>query len=320
MALAELRSESDPARVNRPVSQGVADVTYAVDRATENELSKWLLEVGAEQNLSLFSEDTGWRHVGPDGRGGVLELEDFDHGGVRLVIDPVDGTRNLMADLRSAWTVIALCGPGSIQPRLSEVELGVISELPDSRAARYRMLCARQGCGATLEERALADDEALDRAPLRCDDDQRVEHGYFSFFRYTPAQRPRLAALEAEFFSRLEQHEGANPRYCYDDQYISNGGQLALLSLGTYRFIADLRADLAPGIEADCTTSKPYDCAGAILVAREAGCVVHDADGALLDFPLDATTPVSFVGYANTGTAGRLEPHLLAARSGIAPA
>jgi fructose-1,6-bisphosphatase/inositol monophosphatase family enzyme len=313
-ALAQLRASSGGGAGPRPVSQGAGDVTYALDQATETALLDAFLAISAEEPLSLFSEDTGWRHRGPDGRGASRPLPGFDHGGPRVVIDPVDGTRNLMADLRSAWTVIALCPPGGGQPRLRDVELGLLSELPDSRAARFRTLSAWRGRGARLELHHLTGGQPPVRSELRVDQDVRVDHGYFSFFRYTPALRPRLAQLEAHFFQALEEHEGADLRHCFEDQYISNGGQLALLCLGTYRLIADLRADLAVCIEAPCTTSKPYDCAGAILVAREAGCVLSAADGGELDFPLDATTPVAFVGWANPGTAARLAPHLARAR------
>jgi fructose-1,6-bisphosphatase/inositol monophosphatase family enzyme len=313
-ALGHLRGGPAPTRVDRPVSQGVGDVTYALDRATELAAEEWLQEAGRRSCLSLFSEDAGWRHVGPDDSGDLVELPGFQHGGPRVVLDPVDGTRNLMADLRSAWTVIALAGAGTEEPRLSEVELGLVAELPDSRAARFRILSARRGAGAFLEEHELSGAVHAARQPLHADNDDRVDHGYFSFFRYTPALRPMLAELEADFFQRLEAQEGADPRHCFDDQYISNGGQLVLLALGSYRFIADLRADLAPRIESSCTTSKPYDCAGAILVAREAGCILHDAEGGQVDFPLDGVTPVSFVGYANAATADRISPHLLRAR------
>jgi len=292
------------------VAQGAGDLTYALDEASEAALGRWFEDVTRHAPLSLFSEDAGWRHRGPDGASRSRELPGFDHGGPRLVIDPVDGTRNLMADLRSAWTVLALCPPGPGQPRLADAAYGLLAELPDARAARYRLLAATRGAGARLEERRLDDDFLVQRAPLAADGDDRPDHGYFSVFRYTPAMRPLLARVEADFFARLEAREGADLRQCFDDQYISNGGQLALLALGTYRMIADVRAHLAPRVAAPVTTSKPYDCAGAIVVAREAGCVVTDAAGGELDFPLDATTPVSFVGWANAATARRLAPHL----------
>lgn len=226
------------------------------------------------------------------------------------MVDPVDGTRNLMADIRSAWTVLSLCGPGDGQPRLSDVRMALLAELPDSRAAQFRLMGAKQGAGAWFERRDLLTDELLERRPLATDHDDRPDHGYFSIFRYTPVMRPRLAQVEAEFFARLAKYEQADIRNCFDDQYISNGGQLALLCLGTYRMIADLRGHFAPIFEDDVTTSKAYDCAGAILIAREAGCRVLAPMGAPLDFPLDASTPVSFIGFVNGESAQRLGPHL----------
>jgi fructose-1,6-bisphosphatase/inositol monophosphatase family enzyme len=298
--------------VDRPVGQGAGDLTYGLDLVTENALDRWFDKTARESPLSLFSEDAGWRHRGPSAGGKSRSLPGFDHGGPRVVIDPVDGTRNMMADLRSAWTVIALCGPGEDVPRMSEATFGLVAELPDSRAERYRILTAERGCGAHLQERFIADGSLYREHVCQVDGDDRVDHGYFSFFRYTPAMRPLLARIEAEFFERLARSEGADLRNCFDDQYISNGGQLVLLILGTYRMIADLRARLAPNFDVPCTTSKPYDCAGAIVIAREAGCILTDAEGAALDFPLDATTPVHFVGYANRATASRLAPHLAA--------
>jgi fructose-1,6-bisphosphatase/inositol monophosphatase family enzyme len=309
-AAAKAREQGLEFKTPRPIGVGAGDVTFALDGATEAAVDAWFAETARQGPLSLLTEDRGWRHCGPSG-----ELPGFDHGGPRVVIDPVDGTRGLMADLRSAWTVIAACGPGAEQPRLSEVQLGLCSELPDSRTARFRRLRAERGGGAQLELRELESGALLSTQQLQADEDDRPDHGFFSFFRYSPSQRPQLAELEARFFERLEQHEAADTRSCYDDQYISNGGQLVLLALGTYRMIAELRAALAQAEGASFTCSKPYDCAGALLVAREAGCVVSSAGGTELDFPLDAQTPVSFVGWANAATARRLAPHLAAALS-----
>jgi len=294
----------------RPAGEGAGDVTYGIDVPAERALDGWLEERAREGPLSLLTEDTGWRHRGPDGRGGTSRLEGFGHGGPRIAVDPIDGTRVLMADLRPAWSVIAFAGPGDRQPQLSETEAGVLAEIPDSRAAAFRRLAAVRGGGCGLEERRLDDGTLLRRRRLEADRDDRAERGFFPFFRYLPGQRPGIARVEAAFFDRLERQEHAEVRTCFDDQYLSNGAQLALLALGTYRMIADLRAYLAARSGRPTLASKPYDVAGAILVAREAGCVVEQADGTALDFPIDVTTPVSFVGWANAATARRLRPHL----------
>ena len=296
----------------RPHSVGAGDVTYGIDAPTEQVLDRWLEEVARHEPISLLTEDAGWRHRGPDGRGGSRELDGFDHGGPRVVVDPIDGTRNLMADLRSAWSVIALCGPGEGEPSMSDVEGGVLAEIPDSRGAVARTLRATIDGRVRLSHERLEDGALISDGTWRVDDDDRADHGYFPFFRYMSDMRPEIARLEAAFFERLARVEKAEIRNCYDDQYISNGGQLSLVTLGTYRMIADLRAFLARRRGTPTLTCKPYDCAGAILVARAAGCIVTTPDGGNLDFPLDVTTPVSFVAWANARTRARLEPHLRA--------
>ena len=293
----------------RVAGEGAGDVTYGIDVPAEEVLTEWLLEHSRAEPLSILTEDAGWRHRGPEG-----DLPGFDHGGPRISVDPIDGTRMLMSDLRPAWSVIGLAGPGRETPRLSDVVVGVLSEIPDSRAGRYRRLVAERGQGCRSEERELGDGRVVRARKLDTGKDDRVDHGLFPFFRYMPDQRPEIAAIEAAFFARLAEHEGADVRACWDDQYVSNGGQLALLALGTYRLIADLRASVAARHGRTTLTGKPYDISGAVLCAQEAGCVVTAVDGSPLDFPLDAETPVGFVGWANAATARRLAPHLAASR------
>ena len=300
-------------RMGRPVGHGAGDTTFGLDVPAERELGEWLEENARRGPLSVLSEDAGWRHLGPGKRGRPVELGGFDHGGPRISVDPIDGTRVLMTDLRSAWSVIGLAGPGADVPRLAEVEIGVLSEIPDTRAGSFRRLAASRGAGCTLEMRTIGDRELRKPRRITTGTDDRADHGFFPFFRYAADQRPALAAIEAAFFARLASKERAEVRACYDDQYTSNGGQLALLALGSYRMIADLRAWESSRRHRAGITSKPYDVAGAVLCAREAGSVVEAADGGELDFPLDAETPVSFVGWVNAATRKRLRKHLDAA-------
>ncbi len=191
------------------------------------------------------------------------------------------------------------------------------------------MLWARRGGPARLALHAVAAADPACASPpghvapplaegeLLADDDDRCDRGYFPFFRYLADLRPAIARVEAAFFERIAREEGAEIEHCYDDQYIASGGQLALLALGTYRMIVDLRARAARAAGGTTLTSKPYDLAGAVLVAEAAGCVVRGLDGGPLDFPLDATTPVDFAGFANAPTARRLAPHLAAALASL---
>jgi fructose-1,6-bisphosphatase/inositol monophosphatase family enzyme len=111
--------------------------------------------------------------------------------------------------------------------------------------------------------------------------------------------------------------EGARIEHCYDDQYISSGGQLALLALGHYTMVADLRPWLLDPKGHVTQCAKPYDVSGAILCAQEAGCEVTDLKGGPLNMPLDTQTPVGFLAFAGPRTKERLLPHLREATSGL---
>jgi fructose-1,6-bisphosphatase/inositol monophosphatase family enzyme len=291
--------------LSEPVRQGVGDVTFGLDEITERVVDEWFTEAAAAGPLSLLTEDSGWRHRGPAG-----ELAGFDHGGPRIALDPVDGTRNLMADLRSAWTVVSVAGPGQGQPRLSDLTAGLVAELPVTTAGRYRVVHAPAGGACQFELRELADDALVEARELRVDDDDRADGGYFPFFRYDQAQRPTIAAFEASFFERLRTREGADLHRCFDDQWCCAAGQLVALMLGTYRMIVDVRALVAGRMGTAATAVHPYDIAGAVLCARAAGCVVEDAAGAPLDFPIDCEAPLDLVAWVNPATRQRLSPHL----------
>jgi hypothetical protein len=99
----------------------------------------------------------------------------------------------------------------------------------------------------------------------------------------------------------------------FEDQYISSGGQLYELMAGHDRFVADLRPLLErhrQGGAALCC--HPYDLCTE-LIARELGVIVTDEHGTALDAPLDVTSDVSWVGYANDTLRSVIEPALQAA-------
>jgi fructose-1,6-bisphosphatase/inositol monophosphatase family enzyme len=82
------------------------------------------------------------------------------------------------------------------------------------------------------------------------------------------------------------------------------------LLAGHDRFVADLRplAFAHLGLKTSLVC-HPYDIATA-LIAQEAGCVVTAPDGRPLCAPLDTTSAVAWVGYANPALARKLGPLL----------
>lgn len=294
------------------VGRGAGDATFAIDAVAEEAVTTWLGEVALQGPLSLMTEHVGWRHVGPAPGGGAMSLEGFDHGGPRIALDPIDGTRNVMHDLRSAWIVVSFAGPGEGVPRFGEQSLGIVSEIPDTRARFAREFDARQGRGAGVTVIDLARDDARSkRTAITCDDDERADLGYFPFFGYEPTGRAHAQELAARVIDHVASRAPEiDESTILDDQYISSGGQLVLLALGTYRLIVDARVSLNALHGEDRQTAKPYDVAGALLVAREAGCTIVRPDGGELDFEMDVVTPVEFAGFHNEATRDRWLPAL----------
>jgi hypothetical protein len=139
-----------------------------------------------------------------------------------------------------------------------------------------------------------------------------VAHGFAMFAKFFPEAKAWLAEREESLWRELGVDGASGGQPVFDDQYLSSGGQLYELIVGHDRFVADLRPiafarlKLAHGASLAC---HPYDVCVA-LIAREAGCVVTAPDGRELRAPLDTTSPVAWVGYANQTLARRIGPAL----------
>jgi fructose-1,6-bisphosphatase/inositol monophosphatase family enzyme len=213
-----------------------------------------------------------------------------------VIVDPIDGTRGLMHDKRPAWVLAAAAPHGG---SLRDVVAASMTELPTTKQWASDQLSATRGGGGVVADRL--DVRGGGRTPLRVAPSTAtdLEHGFAQVVKFFPPGKPELAALEAELWDRL----GA--QVVFEDSYVSSGGQLHELATGRDRFVAELRPLVAPGALA----CHPYDVCTA-LVLEEAGGVVTDPWGAPLDAPLDTTSPVAWVGYANRTLADRIGPVL----------
>ena len=120
-----------------------------------------------------------------------------------------------------------------------------------------------------------------------------------------------LATVEESLWRELGVLGKNGGQLVFDDQYICTGGQLFELIVGHDRMLGDLRppAYAKLGLSSASLCCHPYDICTA-LIAREAGCIVETPDGAPLHLPLDTTTPVSWMGYANVRLAQIVRPVL----------
>lgn len=297
---ARMREQSSEV-LSRDVRDGAGDTIFAIDVAAEDVLLPFCEEWGRRECFVLIAEGlepaSGRVFGGAAGRAPAF----------RLIVDPIDGSRGLMHDKRSAWCLAGLAPDRGPATSLADIAYAVMTELPTTRQATSDRLIATRGGGVRGERDDLHG--GTTRA-LAVQPSQRADllHGFATVANYFQGGKELTSRVEEEILAR--ERGGWNPDKAeiYTDQYISSGGALAELALGRDRFVLDIRplVHRALGV-ASSLCSRPYDLC-TMLVAQEAGCTVCAPDGASLDAPLDVVTNVAWAGYANAALARRLQP------------
>src|SRR5205085_8685612 len=71
-----------------------------------------------------------------------------DDAAIRVIVDPIDGTRGIMYDKRAAWALAGVAPNKGPNTRLSDIEVAVMTELPTSKMGFADVLWAVGGQGA----------------------------------------------------------------------------------------------------------------------------------------------------------------------------
>jgi fructose-1,6-bisphosphatase/inositol monophosphatase family enzyme len=291
---------NDANRLPRVAAVTAADTIYAVDRIGEEAVLGWFgRHWPARWPVEIVMEGLEGRDpvTFPAGIPVTRTL-------AKCIIDPIDGTRGLMYDKRSAWSLAALAPQRGARTQLRDILVAAMTELPVGKAGAADQLSAVRGQGVRAERIDLRTGRRRRFVP-RPSRATEAAHGFASFVKFFPAGKAWLAALEEKLWRRL----GAGGEI-FDDQYMSTGGQLYELLMGHDRFVADLRPLAAARLRLRSALScHPYDICTA-LIAQEAGCVISGPAGRPLRAPLDTTSPVAWVGYANPALARRIMPAL----------
>jgi hypothetical protein len=261
----------------------VADTIYAIDEVTDDALVGWfeqhwpdveLVSEGLDQAVVIGSARPTWT----------------------VIVDTIDGTRGLMYGKRSAWSLAAAAPHGG---SLRDVVAAAMTELPAPKQGAADQLSGVRGGAAVIADRVDLGTGGRTNLTVRPSAAVDLEHGFAGFAKFFPAGKAELAQLEVELFRRL------GSRQVFDDQYLSSGGQVHELLVGHDRFVADLR----PLVDPAAFACHPYDICTSMLLEL-AGGVVTDPWGDRLDAPLDTTTSIAWVGYANRALADWIGPVL----------
>lgn len=284
----------------------VGDTIYAIDRVSEELLVEYFGENIAQHTpIILIAE-------GLDEAGLVLpEGTAKEDAKWRIIVDPIDGTRGLMYQKRSAWILTGVAPNLGDGTNLQDVELAIQTEIPLVKQHLSDQLWAIRGDGVQVRRwnRITAEDQLIYLRPSQA---TTIAHGFATISRFFPGVREELSAIDEEVMLNVLGPVQRGKTHCFEDQYISTGGQLYELMAGHDRFIADIRPvmekvlsdrGLALGI-----CCHPYDICTE-LIARQLGVVITDLYGEPVDCPLDLTSEVSWIGYANSAIEQQVQPH-----------
>ncbi len=307
------RGARDFARISAVTA---ADTIYGIDRVSEAAILDWFgKRWPADWPVELVMEG-----VGEEAPVTFPVGVPADRTAWKCILDPIDGTRSLMYDKRAAWILAGLAPQRGARNHLGDIVVAAMTELPTSKQWRSDQISAirgrgrrgivaeavdcRPGAGGAARHPAR---QSLVLRPSRAAD---CRHGFASLVRFFPEGKALTAEIEESLWRTLYGSTGNGSPVVFDDQYPSTGGQIHELLSGHDRMLADIR----PLVFAKLGLKRglvchPYDICTA-LILDEIGGVVESPFGGPLRAPLDTTSPVAWVGYANPALARAIRPAL----------
>jgi hypothetical protein len=287
-------------QLSRIVADDEGDTIFAVDRVSEELLVDFFeREIELAAPIVLIAE-------------GIKEGKAIMPNGADEK-DAAWRTRGLMYQKRSAWILTGVAPNRGEETNLSDIEFAIQTEIPLVKQHLSDGVWAFRGKGVTGEryDRINKSVTPLSLKPSRA---ATIEQGFAMISRFFPGARDILAEIDEEIVRGALGKPREGKAQCFEDQYISTGGQLYELIAGHDRFVADVR----PLMRAEMTRRgvdlsiccHPYDLCTE-LIARELGVIVTNERGLRLDAPLDVQSDVSWAGYANENIRAQIEPLML---------
>src|SRR5499426_837156 len=190
--LQELRRQSSES-LSAIAFETAADKIYVIDRSVETALLPALVEhLEPAISFALICEGVNDERplIFPAGT-------PIDKAQARLIVDPIDGTRPIMYNKRSAWWLAGLAPNRGDETSLRDIDVAVQVEIPTTRAALADTLWAIRGRGARGETTNLG---AGERTSFRPQPSRAttIAGGFASFFHPFPGGKEVFAAMEEE--------------------------------------------------------------------------------------------------------------------------
>lgn len=286
------------------------DTIFALDRISEAVLVEEFAALGQQRSFVLIAEG-----LGEDGQMIFPAGTNAEQAELRIIIDPIDGTRGIMYQKRPAWILTGVAPNHGSATMLNDIELALQTEIPLVKQHLSDSLWAIRGqmVGGERFNRLTGERQPLAPQPSQADS---IAYGFGNIARFFPGGRSELAAIDDEMVEQVLGPREPGKAQAFEDQYLASGGQLYELLMGHDRWIADLRPligeklreEREQGVSLYC---HPYDLC-TTLIGQEAGVIITNEADEQLTAPLDVTTGVSWVGYANQRLHDQVAPALQA--------
>ena len=283
------------------------DTIYAVDRVSEELLIEFFeREIAPQTSVILIAEGLeNGKIILPHG---TTE----DEAKWRIIVDPIDGTRGLMYQKRPAWILTGIAPNKGDKTNLSDIEAALQTEIPLVKQHLSDCLWAEKNKGVKAERfnRITKETSKLEIVSSRA---TTIAHGFATMSRFFAGVGIEATEIYEEIVRQALGAVEAGKAQCFEDQYISTGGQLYELMCGHDRFVADLRPVFEKSLNKKGfrlgICCHPYDLCTE-LIAREAGVIVTDEYGGQLTAKLAVEPDAAWVGYANRAVQNQMEPLL----------
>src|SRR5882762_7628971 len=193
-AIVEACEESSVADLARVVADadGDGDAIYAVDRISEEILvDLFEREIASKTPIILIAEGIA------DGKITLPRGTPEADATLWVIADPIDGTRPLMYQKRSAWILTGVAPNRGEATTLADIELAVQTELPLIKQHLCDTLWAVRGKGVGGERFNRITRDRLPLAP-QPSTAKELTHGFGSVTRFFSGGRDVLAAIDDE--------------------------------------------------------------------------------------------------------------------------
>ena len=280
------------------------DTIFAIDRFGEDAILEWFRSQWPDDEpVQIVMEGLESELCFPEGKSAAETKW-------KCIIDPIDGTRGLMYDKRSAWALAAIAPQRGDETCLSQIVACAMTELPVSKQWRADQFSANLDSplvATWCDWRAGSDPQPLNTEPSTA---HSFDHGFASLVKFFPEGRTLTAQIEERLWDQILGPNRSRSPVVFDDQYLSTAGQFHELITGRDRLVGDLRPLIFHALDLESSlVCHPYD-ACAWLLLKKAGVIFEHPLGGFPDAPLDTETGVAWIAYANETLAAKARPVL----------